>query len=153
MTCIVAHRSGWMVADRISLFGGHAFSTDEKIVSLGHTLLAASGESGFKQRIAKVLENTSQEAVPEVLSDHLSASKPDVNVLLVNKIQKLIVFDECGARYYPSCDLWAIGSGADLVIGFMAGRGLDTAAGAQEAIRWAACRLTTISKDSVTVSL
>lgn len=130
MTCIIAHRDGWMASDSLSssVTGYRLPTVAKKITVVGnHTLIGAAGQAGFPQFAKEVLPDAAEDVdkTVEVLSKWLreNSPKPDVELLLVNNRRKL---------YYVSCDgvahevsedfdFWAIGSGAEYAMGYLEG--------------------------------
>ncbi len=152
MTAIVAHRDGWIVADTQSTFHGCMVGPFEvhKIVNFGHTLIGASGLSAFKQQITKPLANKTEDKLPAALQKYLEEKSPDVYVLLVNSKGRLSKFDSAGCEYpvKPSFDFWAIGSGADHTLGWLAciqQQRKVTPQDAVKAIEYAAACVTTVN--------
>lgn len=143
MTLIIGHRDGWMVADQMTAFHNErAPIVVEKIVNLGYALLAASGESGFRQHAAKALKGKTARTIVPAIVKHIKDTSQDIQVLIVTKSRRMCFIDEKGCVYdlKPEQDWWAIGSSRDTAKGFLAGWEACRAARSQLVDSVVACR-------------
>lgn len=148
MTCIIGHRSGWMVADRRVTFGdtligpykrdkirkgcgllvgiaGSSFAADY----VGHQLAKFSGSLGDMKDAALYV-------LGETMREHGRGSSA-----LVVIDSELWLYDEHGARSAIDSSFWAIGSGYQAALGWLHGRllgGKVEPQDAQNAISFAA---------------
>lgn len=112
-----------MVADQMTSFGNErAPIVVEKVINLGYALLAASGESGFRQHAAKALKGKTERTLVPAVVKHIKDTSQDIQVLIVTKSRRMCFVDEKGCVYdlKPSQAWWAIGSSRDTAKGWLA---------------------------------
>lgn len=129
MTCIVAHKDGWMVSDRRVSFGTYIGPYDvTKIVKHDwhNMLIGVAGVGAFVKSVStKTKDCASVNDVKQVLSDmclEWKARQEDICLLVVTK-GVITEFDPSGGMFDISSnyDYWAIGSGSMAAVGYLDG--------------------------------
>lgn len=129
MTCIVAHKDGWMVADQRVSFGTYIGPyVVKKILKLDwpKMLIGVAGCGAFLQVLPnRIKECSTEQQVLEVLSDlcrSYKAGGEDMS-LIVTCSNKIIELDPSGGMYEVNSryDFWAVGSGSTGAIGYIDG--------------------------------
>jgi len=162
MTCIVAHKNGWMVADEKCWTGVRPLPTKlQKILRFGdHTLVGWAGLGGATYLLKEAVEDpnyTKPEQVIKCLSEFLRHEKEQLKQeerhFLVVDVRRVITYiDSAGIPAELSEDYFAIGSGDDSAMGYMAGLNANphragdfSALDATHAIRYASTRDLSVS--------
>lgn len=118
MTLIIGSKAGWMVADRRALHQGETWPIEvHKIHSYSEYLIASSGDSAIRSRLAKEIANSENRPV-ETIIERARAGAVCSDVLLVGK-DRLELFMDNGHREIISSDWWCIGSGAHIAYGYL----------------------------------
>lgn len=137
MTVIIGHIDGWMVADTLMLHGNDRH-TACKILKFDNCLIGVSGLSVVKQLLRKKIgDKDPLEGTAEYLQEH----NMECDVIHVGNNKNVTLITGNGTIIVPKGKYWVIGSGMDLVLGYLAGRkkgGLVEPNDAVEAIKFAA---------------
>ena len=145
MTCIIAHRLGWMVADRRVTFGeGYTGPyRRNKIRRSSDILVGCAGPAVLSDRIEDALRGDSlvhgnYRAIVATVREHGTGS--NTLILTANGITEL---DQKGAAFDVDAEFWAVGSGFEAALGWLHGRyvartGCVTPEDAKAAISFAA---------------
>ncbi len=130
MTCIVAHRSGWIAADR-----RHSMCdtwripvATPKILKYQNCLFASAGAGYVKDRLMYALQGCRDEDILDCMANAMSNMKDrnDGHVLVVQNAT-LFHVDGTGGRYEIAHPFWSIGSGCQAALGYLAGAKRDPA--------------------------
>lgn len=124
MTVIVGHRKGFMAADSLTLMN-ELWKTPvptQKIYDFKHTLLAFAGDAGFRQwaepRLKTKTASKLKESLIQLCQDNATAS---YQFLLVNNRSELLYGSAGFWKDVSDLEYYAIGSGGDIVQGFVGG--------------------------------
>lgn len=123
MTCIVAHRDGWMVADRRmtfqdSLIGPYVVNKIQRGTGL---LVATSGCGSLNDRVARVLrEEHSQDALRAIQDVFLGSDGRPGHALVLHG-QRIFEITSRGSlvELADQAAYWAIGSGYQVALGYL----------------------------------
>lgn len=124
MTAIIAHRSGWMCADRRQTFNGALIGPyrTEKIRRGQGILVAAAGNDVMKDLIGEALEaapaSGQLRAVVELF--RANGKEQEAHALAVTA-DGICEITSTGALWWLTSEWWAIGSGFELVLGYLQG--------------------------------
>ena len=150
MTAIVAHRSGWMVSDRRQTFNGSLigpYRTD-KIKRGEGILVACAGNGVFIDLVGEVLDaapaSGQLRAVVELFREK---GKTLEAVALAVTAEGIAEITSDGALLWLTSEWWAIGSGFELVLGYLQGASQTrpvTPEMAAEAIAFASTRVNNV---------
>lgn len=134
MTCIIAHRSGWMVADRRVTFGDTLIGPyqRDKIVKGCGLLVGVFGKGAVGDRIAESLRPYPIDPAIGTVAEHAKNGLEVVRVMmrhegegsgaLVVTPDGLVLFDQYGTKNRIDADVWACGSGYQAALGWLHGR-------------------------------
>lgn len=124
MTCIVAHRDGWMVADKRQIWGQYGRGPFE-VLKIRRWHFSLVGFAGATDHIygaitADDYDKDPADAVCRIMRD---AKGDDEYTALVCKRGELGVISGHGVYHslQANCLWWAIGSGMDAALGYLAG--------------------------------
>lgn len=124
MTAIVAHRSGWMVADRRQTFEGSLIGPyrTNKIKRGQGILVASSGHGVFQDFIQEALDGAGASgqlhAVVQVFRDK---GKDLGGHALAVSAEGIVEITSAGALCWLTSEWWAIGSGYMAALGYLRG--------------------------------
>jgi ATP-dependent protease HslVU (ClpYQ) peptidase subunit len=130
MTCIIAHRDGWMVADRRASFDGWVGPYKvEKIFRCAQLpiLVGVSGTAGVKTLMQEATEGCRihSDAIRAMVQVQRDRKTEDGTTLLVLSAQGLLEIDPSGYAYELESNIWAVGSGSMTAIAYLAGWSAD----------------------------
>lgn len=118
MTVIIGHIDGWMVSDTLCLHGNDRHTTN-KILRFDNCLIGVSGLAVVGQVLRKKIgDKDPLEGTIEYLHEH----PQECDVLYVGKNKDVVLVTANGTLIVPKGKYWAIGSGMDLVLGYLAGK-------------------------------
>lgn len=127
MTCIIAHRDGWMVADRRQTFQESLIGPyrTAKIKRCGGLLVASSGNGVFQDLIAEALAGASNSGTDTALHAvaQVFREKGDIggHALALSALG-ICEITSNGAVCWVDADHWAIGSGYPFALGWLAAK-------------------------------
>lgn len=146
MTAIVAHRSGWLVADRRQTFSENLIGPyrTSKIKRGPGILVASSGNGVFQDLIEEALEAAPASGQLRAVVDVFRSKGQEIGGhALAVTAEGIVEITSRGALCWLTSDWWAIGSGYPFVLGYLQGassaRAVTTELAA-EAIAWASTR-------------
>lgn len=126
MTCVIAHRDGWMAADRRQTFEGSLIGPYRtmKIKRGAGLLVATSGNGLFQDLVAEALAgaanvgtDTALHAVAQVFRE--KGADIGGHALALSRIG-ICEITSRGAICWVDADHWAIGSGYPFALGWLA---------------------------------
>lgn len=126
MTLIIAHNDGWMVADRRTVFEGSLIGPYRlSKIKRGRDLLVASAGNGvFGDLIAEALEETrsSDHAALHQVAKVFREKGSDIggHALALTR-SGICEVTSRGGCVWVDADYWAIGSGYQFALGYLAG--------------------------------
>lgn len=132
MSCIVAHRSGWILGDTRLSGGGEICVTDTKKVQRAgkHSLVSAVGEFKLSGMVEKIITETAEgntDVLVQQLCDFFLEHGDDLNGEVVVVGNGRIYVVTSGHYYEPSDDYHANGSGRGVAYGYL--KGLEKGSG------------------------
>lgn len=124
MTAIVAHRSGWMCADRRQTFEGSLIGPyrTSKIKRGQGILVASAGNGVFMDLIEEALDAAPASGQLRAVVDVFRSKGQDIggHALAVTH-EGIVEITSAGALCWLTSDWWAIGSGYPFVLGYLQG--------------------------------
>lgn len=124
MTCIVAHRSGWIIADRRNTLCDtwRVPIVTPKIIRHANCLFASAGSAYVNAKLLAAVQGARDEDILDRMADAMRApeDKGDGHVLVVQE-GKLWTIDGHGALLEIDYPFWSIGSGYQAALGYLAG--------------------------------
>lgn len=128
MTCIVAHRAGWIIADRRNTLCDtwRMPILTPKIVRHANCLFASAGSAYVNSKLLSAVQGARDEDILDRMAQAMRApeDKGDGHVLVVQE-GKLWTIDGHGALLEIDFPYWAIGSGYQAALGYLAGAESD----------------------------
>lgn len=124
MTAIVAHRLGWMVADRRQTFEGSLIGPyrTSKIKRGPGILVASSGHSVFQNLIEEALEAAPASGQLRAVVEVFRGKGGEIGGhALAVTADGIVEITSAGALCWLTSDWWAIGSGYPFVLGYLQG--------------------------------
>jgi ATP-dependent protease HslVU (ClpYQ) peptidase subunit len=124
VTVIIAHRSGWMCADRRQTFNGHLIGPyrTQKIRRGQGILVACAGNGVFKDLVQEALDaapaSGQLRAMVELFRE--KGNTLDAHALAVTA-DGIVEITSDGAQCWVTADWWAIGSGYMAALGYLEG--------------------------------
>lgn len=144
---LVGHKDGWLVADKMSTYMGTTFTTN-KLIPLGkQAIIGIAGETSLKFKVP-VAKLTRSKDLIKALCDFMDSTSNGSLMVLVRKGHRPLLITDDGAWLEAPHDYWAIGSGGDLVTGYLAGHGRCDVNVARAAVSWASQFTPSISKET-----
>ena len=126
MTCIIAHRDGWMVADRRVTFNGGLIGPyrNRKILSGPGILVGCAGDSVLRTVLTEAMASCTGagQALQCVARAIRELPQQRGHALLVTREHGLVEIDSLGHCHELESEYWSIGSGYHLALGWLAGR-------------------------------
>lgn len=148
MTCIIAHRDGWMVADRRQTFESSLIGPYKtaKIKRGPGVLVASAGNGVFQDLIAEELASRSfaQEAICHVAKVFRTHGAEIGGHAIALSAKGICEITSRGAVVWVDADYWAIGSGYPFALGWLAAKASLGALGIEDglhAINFASTRV------------
>jgi ATP-dependent protease HslVU (ClpYQ) peptidase subunit len=141
MTCIVAHGDGWMVADRRSSFNGGSQIGPflrTKIRSVNGMLIGTAGAAYCLDVVCKAAENAALHEVNDAISHAIRVECSGEGAILVVHRGCVYEIPSDGTWMRVEQEYWAIGSGYQAALGYLAGFGIVTPETAAAAINFSA---------------
>lgn len=124
MTCIIAHRLGWMVADRRVTFGENLIGPYQRWKirrGIPDLLVGVSGRAVVGDLMEEALRQTVDTTAALAKVTELMRSRGEGSSALVLTADALRELDQQGSLLTLSADHWAIGSGYQAALGWLAG--------------------------------
>jgi hypothetical protein len=146
MTAIIAHRSGWMVADRRQTFNGSLIGPYRtKKIRRGQGILVwTAGNGVFQDLVQEALDSAPASGQLRAVVELFRARGNELHVHgLAVTADGICEITSSGALCWLTSEWWAIGSGFELVLGYLQGASGARAVTpelAAEAIAWASTR-------------
>lgn len=170
MTCVIAHRDGWTVADTRGMQGPQILPcVFKKVVRVGppgesaHTLIGIAGQASVIHDFEAVAADAGEDVnkCAEIFRQIMQELKPECggSCLLVNNKREMYMLDSLGAssRLTPETEFEVIGSGQDVAYGYLyrcqQQNGHVTQEDAMNAIRAASTRDVAVGPDSILETL
>jgi hypothetical protein len=124
VTCIIAHRDGWMVADRRTTFAGNLIGPyeTEKIIRWPGLLVAVAGNSDIQERVKRALRALGADSAVERVQGVFLEEERQGHAIVLDESGRICELLSNGGVSYLKSDVsyWAIGSGALVVLGYLA---------------------------------
>lgn len=133
MTCIVA-TAAFVMADR-RVLADEQISSMRKVAKNRHLIAATAGNAASALAVVQAVRAGAQ--APEELLSHVDKSS---HALVLTALGQLWMLSDGGIWALDVRRPHAVGSGADLALGFLAGRGRVDPATARQALAFAAER-------------
>lgn len=127
MTCVIAHRDGWMAADRRTVFEGSLIGPFRmsKITRGRQLLVASAGNGVFKDLIVEAIAADARSSLPDAdqfraVVQVFRAKGADIGGHALALTQDGICeITSKGGAVWLDADFWSIGSGYQFALGWL----------------------------------
>jgi hypothetical protein len=121
MTCIIAHRLGWMVADRRVTFGENfigPYQRDKIRRGTATLLVGIAGRAIVGDLVTEALGRRNPNAAIDDFARVMREHGRGCNALALTT-KAIVEYDQSGAAFTLTADWWAIGSGWQAALGWL----------------------------------
>lgn len=123
MTCVIAHRDGWMVSDRRTTYPGGLIGPYEvsKIKRASNVLAATAGAGVLSDELGEALAGKNEWTAQRAIVHMMKAGEDRGHALLLTP-QGMWEIGGMGGVVKVAADYWAIGSGYQFALGWLAAK-------------------------------